>query len=113
MKYMCLAYLDRGLAPSPDVLAQYGALRQAMQEAGVLVDTGQFAPETDSKTVRVTDGRSTVVDGPPNGERMATESPAPIAYFLIDCAGLGEALEWAAQIPAATYGSIEVRPPRG
>jgi hypothetical protein len=67
---------------------------------------GQLASQTDPKTVRVTDGLSTVGDRPPHGDATA----APIAYFLIDCTGLEEALEWAARIPAAAYGSIEVRP---
>ena len=30
--------------------------------------------------------------------------------FLLDCASLDDALAWATRIPAATYGSIEVRP---
>jgi hypothetical protein len=28
MKFLCLAYLDRGLSPGPDVAAQYGELTQ-------------------------------------------------------------------------------------
>jgi hypothetical protein len=110
MKYLCLAYLDRGLAPGPDAFAQYGALRQAMHERGVFVDMGQLASQTGSKTIRVTDGSSTVADGPPHGN--ATATAAPVAYFLIDCNGLDEALDWAARVPAAAYGSIEVRPVR-
>ena len=31
-------------------------------------------------------------------------------YYLIDVDTLDEALEWAAKIPAARYGTIEVRP---
>jgi hypothetical protein len=29
---------------------------------------------------------------------------------LVDCANLDEALKWAATIPAALHGSVEVRP---
>jgi hypothetical protein len=105
-----LAYLDRGLTPSPDVVARYRVLGQAMREGGVFIDGGQLAARSASKTVRVTDGTSTVVDGPPNAED--DEIPAPSAFFLIDCANVDDALAWAARIPAATYGSIEVRPPR-
>jgi hypothetical protein len=31
-------------------------------------------------------------------------------FYLLDCANLDEALQWAAQIPGAKFGSIEVRP---
>jgi len=82
-----------------------------MGEAGVFVDMGQFAARSDSKTVRVTAGTSEVVDGPPSSDGDGTSGP--IAYFLIDCASVDDALAWAARIPAATYGSIEVRPALG
>ncbi len=111
MKYMCLAYLDRGLTPGPDAAAQYPLLGRAMGEAGVFVDMGQFAARNDSKTVRVTACASTIVDGPPSSDGDDTSSP--IAYFLIDCTSIDDALAWAARIPAATYGSVEVRPALG
>ena len=31
-------------------------------------------------------------------------------YYIIDCADLDQALQWAAQIPGAAYGTVEVRP---
>ena len=31
-------------------------------------------------------------------------------YFVLDCPTMDDAIEWAARIPAATYGAIEVRP---
>jgi hypothetical protein len=107
MKFLCLAYLDRGLAPGPGVAAEYGALGGAMREAGVFIDSGQLSPADASRLVRVTDGKAEVSDGTP-----AAAGLAPSAYFVIDCADLGGALKWAARIPAAAYGSIEVRPPR-
>jgi hypothetical protein len=107
MKFLCLAYLDRGLSPGPGVAADYGALGEAMREAGVFVDSGQLSPAETSKVVRVTAGEAQVSDGPPSGAGQA-----PTAYFLIDCDGLADALDWAARIPAAAYGSIQVRPPR-
>jgi hypothetical protein len=111
MKFMCLAYLDRGLTPGPDAAAQYPLLGRAMGEAGVFVDMGQLTARSNSKTVRVTAGTSKVVDGPPSSN--GDDTCNPIAYFLIDCSSLDDALAWAARIPAATYGSIEVRPALG
>jgi hypothetical protein len=40
MKFLCLAYLDRGLSPGPDVASRYSALAEAMITAGVIVDSG-------------------------------------------------------------------------
>ena len=108
MRFMCLLYLDRGLTPGPEAMAQTQALGQAMRDGGVFVDSGRLAAPGESKTVRITDRDLDVVDGPPSSEGKDTSSP--IAYFLIDCASLDDALTWAARIPAATYGSIEVRP---
>jgi hypothetical protein len=31
-------------------------------------------------------------------------------YYVVDCNDLDEAMAWAAKIPSATFGSIEVRP---
>lgn len=31
-------------------------------------------------------------------------------FYLLDCGDAGEALEWAARIPGARSGSVEVRP---
>lgn len=107
MKFLCLAYLDRGLAPGPGVAAEYGALGRAMQAAGVFVDSGQLSPADSSKLIRVADGQAEVSDGPP-----PAAGQEPTAYFVIDCPDLEAALDWAARIPAAGYGSIEVRPPR-
>jgi hypothetical protein len=111
VKFMCLAYLDRGLTPGPDAAPQYPLLGRAMREAGVYVDMGQLVARSDSRTVRVTDGTSSVFDGAPASDGGDTSS-SPIAYFLIDCPSLDDAVGWAARIPAATYGSIEVRPTR-
>ncbi|HTW05928.1 MAG TPA: hypothetical protein VME46_00350 [Acidimicrobiales bacterium] len=81
-----------------------------MRDTGIYIGMGQLVGRDQSKTVRVTEGASKVVDGPPSRDRDGTASP--IAYFLIDCTGLDDAAEWVAHIPAASYGSIEVRPTR-
>ncbi|MER6800372.1 YciI family protein, partial [Amycolatopsis mediterranei] len=59
-------------------------------------------------TIRVRGGEVLLTDGP------FTEAKEQIGGFVIlDCADLDEALELAARHPAATYGSIEVRPMLG
>jgi hypothetical protein len=107
MKFVCLAYLDRGLFPGPGVAAEYAAMTEAMRSAGVYVDSGQLSAPGAAKLVRVTNGAAEISDGPSAGTGQQ-----PSAYFVIDCACVEDALSWAARIPAASYGTIEVRPPR-
>ena len=51
----------------------------------------------------------------PNGERIVTDGPFAETkeqlggFYLIDVGSKDEALEWAAKIPSAPYGSVEVR----
>lgn len=111
MRFICLAYLDRGMTPGLDAYLQYQDLAQAMQQAGVLVAMGQLVSRSESKTVWITDGTTNVSNGPPASH--SDETAGPIAYFLIDCESPEDALSWATRLPAAEYGSIEVRPTVG
>jgi hypothetical protein len=31
-------------------------------------------------------------------------------YFVLECANLDEAIDWAAKMPGAKYGTVEIRP---
>jgi hypothetical protein len=55
--------------------------------------------------VRVRDGEADVTDGP-----FAVTKEILAGYFLLECRDLDEALEHAARVPLARYGSVEVRP---
>jgi hypothetical protein len=55
----------------------------------------------------VRDGKTFTVDGP-----FAETKEQIGGYYLIECQDLDEAIAWAARIPGASYGSIEVRPIR-
>jgi hypothetical protein len=46
-----------------------------------------------------------VTDGP-----FAETKEYLAGYYLIDVPDLDGALEWAAKIPSAAYGSVEIRP---
>jgi hypothetical protein len=65
----------------------------------------ELAPTSDATTVRVRDGRTLVVDGP-----YAEVKEALGGYFLLECGSIDEAVEWAARIPGAEHGAVEVRP---
>jgi hypothetical protein len=56
-------------------------------------------------TVRVRDGEPVVTDGP-----FAETKEQLGGFFLIEAPSFEAACEWAAKVPAAEYGSVEVRP---
>jgi len=111
MKYLFLLYgPDRplpepGSAEHAEWLGRWSAATGAMAEAGVLRDCAPLQPAAASTTLRVSDGEVLLTDGP------AAEIKEHFGGFtLIECADLDEALKWAATLPTATEGSIEIRP---
>ena len=76
-----------------------------MAEAGVLIDCGPLQPPSAATTVTVRDGEMLLTDGP------AAEIKEQFGGFtLVECADLDEALKWAARVPTASDGRVEVRP---
>ncbi len=75
-----------------------------MARAGVLLDCAPLQGASLATTVRVRDGQTMLTDGP------AAELKEQVGgYTLVDCADLDQALHFAAMLPAATAGSVEVR----
>jgi hypothetical protein len=112
MRYLCLLIGEPGVdTPAPgsaefsQMLADYQSATVAMAEAGVLVNSGPLQPPPVASTVRVRGGKTLVTDGP-----FAELKEMIGGYYVLDCAGQDEAVKWAATIPAARYGAIEVRP---
>jgi hypothetical protein len=87
------------------VMADYMSFATKARAAGVMVDGDRLAPSHDATTVRVRDQQTLVVDGP-----YAEVKEALGGYFVFECDSIEDACEWAAGIPAARYGAIEVRP---
>jgi hypothetical protein len=111
MKCLMLLHTPGGPPTDPrsaeyaDTYMAYAKANAAMADAGVLLDCAPLQPVAAATTVRVRDGRSLLTDGP------AVELREQVGgYTLIECADLDEALRWAATIPAAGTGWIEVRP---
>jgi hypothetical protein len=109
MRYLLLIHADEQAweAASPEgreaMYAEYGKLMGEMEERGHLVAGDELAPSTTAKVVRLDDGVPQVVDGP-----YAETREQLGGYFLVDC-DLETALGYAARIPTATHGAIEVR----
>ena len=111
MKYMLILASDPVDEPTPDsdefgpYMGEWFAYTQALTEAGALVSGEALDDVQTASTVRIRDGKRIVTDGP------FIESKEVIGgYYVIDVANLDEALEWAARIPNAHFGTVEVRP---
>ncbi len=90
---------------SAAVLSKYTEWMDQMGQRGVLNGGERLHDTTDATTVRVRDGDVITSDGP-----FAETKEQIGGFFLVDCKDLDEAIEVAAKIPGAAYGSIEVRP---
>ena len=86
-------------------VAAYVSYTEALKKAGVHVGSNRLQPISAATTVRVTDGKSQVLDGPyiDSKEQLG-------GYYLIDVPDLDSALSWAARCPGASHGTVEVRP---
>lgn len=85
-------------------LAAYMAYTQALQTAGVYVGSNRLRPVSTATTLRNTNGKIQVLDGP------FIESKEQLGgYYLIDVPNLDAALSWAAKCPAVNHGVVEVR----
>jgi hypothetical protein len=111
MKYIALLYGEPDSGPTPgtpefmEMLGEFQSATAAMAEAGVLVDSSPLQPPQTATTVRVRDGEMQLSDGP-----FAEIKEQLGGYYILDCADLDTALRYAAMIPSARYGSVEVRP---
>jgi hypothetical protein len=96
---------DPGSPEYAELFRAYRSAMEAMAEAGVLIDCAPLRPASTATTVRVRAGETILTDGP------AAEIKEQVGgYTLVECADLDDALKWAARIPAALNGSVEVRP---
>ncbi len=91
-----------------DVMADYFAFGDAAGAAGVMVGGNALQPTDTATTVSVLGGKG--------GEVVTTDGPFAETkevlggYYLLDCQDLDQAIAWAAKIPGAWLGKVEVRP---
>src|ERR671931_1449772 len=87
------------------IMQEYFAYSNELRERGAYVTGAQLQPTSTATTVQVRDGETLTTDGP-----FAETKEQLGGYYLIDVESLDEAIEWAAKIPSARLGKIEVRP---
>jgi hypothetical protein len=111
MQYLLMAYVDETGWPKlskseqEQGIAAYAAYGEALRTSGVIKGSNRLQPSSVATTVRSTNGKSQVLDGPyvDSKEQLG-------GYFLIDVPDLDAALSWASRCPAVHHGVVEVRP---
>ena len=84
-----------------------GGWSEEMARRGVLAGGAGLRPPAEATTVRVRDDAVLLTDGP-----FAETKDQVGGFCLIECGDLDEAIEIASRHPAASYGTIEIRPLR-
>jgi hypothetical protein len=111
MKFLCAVYVDEvkmaGLSSLEAQDLDNASLEHdaMLRRAGHLYAAQALDRASRSATVQVRGGKVSVTDGP-----FAETKELLGGFLLIEAHDLDEAIEFAAQVPVAKYGTIEVRP---
>jgi hypothetical protein len=92
-------------AQMKEMYAAYGAFTNEVIAAGIMRGGSELAPIGSATTVRVRNAKTVTTDGP-----FAETKEQLGGYYIIDVPNLDDAIKWAAKVPSAPFGSIEVRP---
>src|SRR5579871_5810548 len=109
MKYALLIY---GTSDAPsrerreagDGFADWVDYTRALKRAGALLAVERLQEVEAATTVRFRGGERLLTDGP-----FAETKEHLLGFFLIDVPDLDAALDWAARMPNAAFGTAEVR----
>ena len=115
MKYALLVYSDQSTWDSyteeeaakarEESLPKWYACFEELGKADPDMTGYELEAASDAKVVRVRDGERIVTDGP-----VAETKELIGGAFFTDLPDLDEAIRLAALVPAAEYGSMEIRP---
>ena len=111
MKYLALIYTAPAASPAyggPEFgpyMAEYMAATETYMKDKVML-AGEALQDTSTATsVRVRNGKVETMDGP-----FAETKEQLGGFYLFDCDNIDDAIKYAAMIPDAKNGTIEVRP---
>ena len=111
MQYIALIYSDPAREPAwgtsefEAYMAGYQALTTALKADGAYIAGDALKGTETATSLRIRGGKTETMDGPfaETKERLG-------GYYLMEVADLDAALRYAAMIPTAHHGTIEVRP---
>jgi hypothetical protein len=115
MKYALLVYSDQSsweqlseeeaATARAESMPKWIALFEEFGQADPNVQGRELSAASEAKVVRVVDGETIVTDGP-----FAETKEQLGGVFITDLADLDDAIRIAALVPAAEYGTLEIRP---
>lgn len=111
MKYMILIYSDPTREPqygTPEfqqMMGSYFAFNERLKADGIEFSGEGLQGIETATSLRLKGGNAETMDGP-----FAETKEHLGGYYVIDVPDLDAALRYAAMIPTAAYGTIEVRP---
>lgn len=110
MRYLAMIFAtesDERLsdAERQQYFAQFARFNRDAKEAGIFLGGEALQPGETATVVRMMENGASVTDGP-----FIETKEAIAGFYMLNCENLDQAIEWAARIPAARYGAIEVRP---
>ena len=111
MRYLLLIYGDESTLASMSEadlqadMAKWWEYDGAIKAAGAATSGEALQPTSTATTVRDGGGKPIVTDGP-----FAETKEQLGGYYVLDVENLDAAIEWAHKCPAATNGTVELRP---
>ena len=111
MQYLLLVYIDAELLDKLPAAEFNTEMRDCLKHSDAQMRQGkvlgfqQLQPAATARTVRVRNGRSTVLDGP-----FAETKEMLAGFNLVEAESMEEAVRMAHELPWTKYGSVEVRP---
>lgn len=111
MQFTCLIYSSPNSGPQPGspefgpFMKAYGDFTKKVQDDGKFVSGDALQGVETATTVSVRAGKTETIDGP-----FAETKEQLGGYYLLDCVDMDEAVKYAAMIPTAEHGRIEIRP---
>lgn len=111
MRYMLLLYSAEDAGPQPGTpefdaeMGEWFQFTNELVEAGAMISGEPLEDSTTATSVQVRDGETLTTDGP-----FAETKEVLGGYYLIDVPDLDAARGWAAKVPCAPYGTVEIRP---
>ena len=106
MQFLLLIYENEKRFESGYQAGELAEYRELGAKHAAVITTGKaLQPTASAKTVRVRNGEILATDGP-----FAETKEQLGGFYMVDVQSVDEASAIAAAIPAARYGSIEIRP---
>lgn len=85
--------------------AGHRALQERSKSGNAFRATSELVPVEAATTVRWQDGKAAIIDGP-----FAETKEQLMGLYVMECASLDEAIDYARDIPLLGDGCIEIRP---